>query len=194
MSWIDILAIIVALYSLFKGYRSGLVKQLASLAGIIACILLSGKVSYILLPYLRDYGILPEYLVEPAAYIVSFLLILAVFWLLGYMLQSILESVRLGTLNRLTGAILSLVKWAAILSLAFSLITRVDKNQSLLTEEARSKSHSYKYIQPIAPAIAPYLRFDLGKANEEKEQGEPKESPKIERQKDDVGTFILAGR
>lgn len=166
MNWLDIIVLVVAVYSIFKGYSSGLVKQLASLAGIVACILLSNKVSFIILPYLRDWGIFPESLIEPAAFIISFLSIYAVVSLLGYMLHTILESVKLGLLNRIGGIVLCLAKWLIILSLVLNLIEKMDKNHSLISEDIAEKSKTYPYISPIAPAITPYLKFDFGKDEE----------------------------
>jgi len=167
MNWFDILVIIVAIYAFIKGYSSGLIKQLASLAGIIACILLSGKVSLLILPYLRNLGKIPDNLIEPAAYIASFLLIFAVFMLIGHMLQSILQAVHLGMLNKLAGSVLSLAKWMIIISLLVNLIAKIDKNNSIIPSDMDSRSKTYGYIQPIATVIAPYLKFDFSENESE---------------------------
>lgn len=161
MNWFDIIIIIVIVYSIFKGYRSGLVKQLASLAGIIACILLSNKVAFIVLPYLRHWGIFPDSLVEPAAFITSFLLIFAFVLVLGHMLQTILESVKMGLLNKLGGVVICLAKWLIIVSLILNLVEKMDKDHSLIAEDISRQSKTYIYVQPLAPAITPYLKFDF---------------------------------
>ncbi|MDU1905103.1 MAG: CvpA family protein [Dysgonomonas sp.] len=158
MNWFDILIIIVAIYSIFKGYRSGFVKQLASLVAIIACILISGKVSSILLPYIQDR--IPANWAEPAAFITSFLLIFAVVMILGHMLQSILETVKMGTLNKMAGAVLSLAKWMLVVSIIFNLLSKMDENHTLIDADLKEKSKTYQYIQPLAPAITPYLSFN----------------------------------
>lgn len=158
MNWFDILIIVVAIYSVFKGYKSGFIKQLASLVAIIACILISGKVSSILLPYLQDK--IPVNWAEPAAFIASFLLIFAAAMLIGHMLQSILETIRMGILNKLAGAGLSLAKWMIIVSILFNLLAKMDENHILIGKDIKEKSKTYKYIQPIAPMITPYLKFN----------------------------------
>lgn len=161
MNWLDTLVIIVAIYSIFKGYKTGLIKQLASLAAIIACVLLSGKISSIILPYLRSLGKIPENLVESAAFIASFLLIFAAFMLLGYMLQSILQTVKLGTLNKLAGAALCITKWMIVVSLMLNLLIKMDSNHLIIPADIDTRSKSYPYIQPIAAAITPYLKFNI---------------------------------
>lgn len=161
MNWLDIIVAVVVVYSIFKGYSSGLIKQLASLVGVIACILLSGKVSLIILPYLREWNIFPDSLVEPAAFIMSFLSIFAVVTLLGYMLQTILESIKLGFVNRIGGIVICLAKWLIVLSLVLNLVERMDKNHNLISEDISEKSKTYPYVRPLAPAITPYLKFDF---------------------------------
>lgn len=161
MNWFDIIIIIVIAYSIFKGYRSGLVKQLASLVGIIASILLSNKVSFLILPYFRSWGIFPDALVGPAAFIASFLIIFAAVLVLGHMLQTIIESIKMDSLNKVGGVVLCLAKWLIVVSLVLNLVEKMDKNHSLIAEDISEKSKTYPYVQPIAPAITPYLKFDF---------------------------------
>lgn len=161
MTWLDILVLIVATYSIFKGYRSGLIKQLASLAAVVACVLISGKIATILLPYLLKLESIPRNITEPLAFIASYIIIFAGFMLLGHMLQSIAKTIKLGTVNKLAGAALSLAKWMIILSIFINLLTKMDVEHLIVRKDLGTESKTYKYIQPIAPEIAPYLKFRL---------------------------------
>lgn len=161
MNWLDILVIIVALYSIIKGYRSGLIKQLASLASVIACILLSGKIATMLLPYIHYFEKIPKNLSEPAAFILAFIIIFLAFMLLGHMLQSILHTMKLGTFNKLAGATLSFSKWMIIVSLILNLFIKIDKERLIISDKLDTQSKTYRYVQPIAPKITPYLNFDF---------------------------------
>lgn len=163
MNWFDILVAIIILYSFFKGYSSGFIKQLASLAGIIACILLSGKVSSVILPHLQKLGNIPDKLLEPAAFIAAFIIIAAAFLLLGHMLQSILETIKLGFINKIAGAGLGLIKWMIVLSMILNLLVKIDEHHVILPADISARSLTYKYIQPIAPSITPYLKFNFTK-------------------------------
>ncbi len=161
MNGLDIIVAVVIVYSIFKGYNSGLVRQLASLAGIIVCILLSGKISSIILPHLHEWAVFPAGLEKPAAFITSFLLIFIVVLLLGYMLQTILESIKLGLLNRIGGVVLCLAKWLIILSLIINLTEEMDQKHSLIPENISEKSKTYRYIQPVVSAIMPFAVNEL---------------------------------
>lgn len=161
MNWLDIFIAIIAVYSIFNGYKSGLVKQLASLASIVACVLLSGKISTILLPYIVYFEFIPQHLGESFAFILSFAIIFGVFFALGYMLQNILQTVKLGKLNKLAGASLCLVKWMVIVSLVLNLFTRMDSHNLVVPPDIGSKCKSYRFVQPIATEITPYLKFNI---------------------------------
>ena len=75
MTWFDILIYIVVIYCVFKGYKTGLIKQLATLAGLIAGAILSGQISSILLPVLQGKSHSSEYILAPLSYMLAFALI-----------------------------------------------------------------------------------------------------------------------
>lgn len=158
MNWFDICIFIVSLYSILKGYQTGFVKQLASLAGLIVAAILSGQLSYIVLPFMSK---LSDQFAEPLSYIASFILIIAVFALIGHMLHEILETIKLGTLNKLAGAVLCFSKWILLISITINLIEKLDTNKTLITDDFRSKSATFEMVKAIAPKIVPYLKFEL---------------------------------
>lgn len=160
MHWFDIILTIVSLYSIFKGYRSGFIRQLAALAGIVACVFLSDRVALIIQPYIADK--VSSLLLGPVTFMVAFVLIFVAFMLLGYMLQSIFESSKkLGFINRFLGAVLCWVKWMLMLSILLNVVLKMDRQHLLLPADIEMQSKFFRFIKPIAPAIAPYLKFDL---------------------------------
>ena len=160
MNWFDIFILIVVAYCLLSGYKSGFVRQLTYLAGVIVAGVLSGQISEIIEPHIKKTAKIPEYFVDSLSYAVSFLIIIIFFYILGRMLESILKSIKMGTINRLAGAVLCLAKWIFAISIILNIIVRLDDKQQL-TKYITDNSISYTYIQPIAPLIIPYLKFNL---------------------------------
>lgn len=156
MNWLDILVAIIGIYSITKGYKTGLVKQLASLIGVVACAFLSGTVATIISPYLE--GHISENLLKPLAFVLSFLIIITLFSLLGYMLESIIKTVKLGQLNKLMGGTLCFIKWVVIISIFLNIIEKIDANHSIISTDTIDRSHTYKYIAPLATLISPYIK------------------------------------
>lgn len=163
MAWFDILIYIVVIYCIVKGYKTGLIKQLATLAGLIAGAILSGQISSLLLPVLQGKLHSSEYILAPLSYILAFALIMFAFYLLGTLVQGVVEAVKMGILNRLAGIALCLVKWILAISIVVNLISKIDPAHHIISEDTIVRSKTYKYVQPFAPHIVPFLKFDFDK-------------------------------
>lgn len=161
MNWFDICIVIVIIYCIIKGYKTGLVKQLSTLAGLIVGAVLSGKLSILVLPYIQHIKQIPEYMTAPLSYALTFLIIITSFYLLGTMMEEILKTVKMGTLNKLAGIALCLTKWLFAISIIVNLIVQADEHHQLLAPKIQNGSATYKYIQPFAPKLVPFLKFSL---------------------------------
>lgn len=161
MNWFDICIFIVIVYCVIKGYKTGLVKQLSTLAGLIVGAILSGKLSVLILPYVQHIKQISPYMAPPLSYALTFLIIIACFYLLGTMMEEILKTVKMGTLNKLAGIALCLTKWLFAISIVINLIVQADEHHQLIAPKIQNGSASYKYIQPFAPKLVPFLKFSL---------------------------------
>lgn len=161
MNWFDILIFIVVIYCIIKGYKTGLVKQLSTLAGLLAGAILSGKLSVLLLPYIQHIKSIPPSMTAPLSYILTFLIIILGFYLLGTMVEEIIKTVKMGTLNKLAGVALCLIKWLFAISIIVNLIVQADEHHQLIAPKIQNGSTTYKYIQPFAPKLVPFLKFSL---------------------------------
>ena len=161
MNWFDICIFIVIIYCIIKGYKTGLVKQLSTLAGLIVGAVLSGKLSALILPYVQHIKQIPHYMSAPLSYAITFLLIISAFYLLGTMMEEILKTVKMGTLNKLAGVALCLTKWLFAISIILNLIIQADEHHQLIAPKIQNGSTTYTYIHPFAPKLVPFLKFSL---------------------------------
>ena len=161
MNWFDICILIVIIYCIIKGYKTGLVKQLSTLAGLIVGAVLSGKLSVLVLPYIQHIKQIPPYMAPPLSYALTFLIIIASFYLLGTMMEEILKTVKMCTLNKLAGVALCLTKWLFAISIVINLIVQADEHHQLIAPKIQNGSATYKYIQPFAPKLVPFLKFSV---------------------------------
>ena len=106
MNWLDIVIIVVIAISVFNGLRSGLIKMLFSVAGIIVGIVLAGR-------FADDFaGVLtfiPDDWSKIAAFAIILVAVMIVAWILGTVLSKLISLVLLGWVNRLAGAVLGVV-------------------------------------------------------------------------------------
>ncbi len=112
MSWLDIVLIVVIVFSTFLGLRTGIIKAVLSLAGVIVGVILAGRY-YVLLA-----SQLPFITSEEVAKIVAFAIILIGVMVVAVVLASLLKwaasVMMLGWVNHLGGAVFGLVLGAIL--------------------------------------------------------------------------------
>lgn len=106
MNWLDILLLVFIIASVIGGLMSGIIKILFTVAGLIIGVILAGNFSGALadkLTFISDPG---------TANIVAFIFIMVVVMLiagiLAFVIKKIAETVLLGWINRIGGAVLGL--------------------------------------------------------------------------------------
>ncbi len=125
MSPIDWILLVLLLLGTFCGWRSGVIKQIISLLGIVVGLLLA-KMFYMMLgevlsPHLGD----NVSLANGVAFVVIWVLVPAVLALLGEVITTVLDHIILvGTLNKLLGAVFALFKWSFLFgAVAWALVS-----------------------------------------------------------------------
>ena len=72
MNWLDITIGIPLIFAVIKGYRSGLIMQVAILIGVVVSVVFAGKLSEYIAPYFPETIGIPAHLIPPIAYIIAF--------------------------------------------------------------------------------------------------------------------------
>ncbi len=156
MNILDIIILICLIPSLIQGLRKGFISQANAIISIIAGVWASAKFANVLGVQLAEYITASEQILK----IVSFAIILALTFLvlgvLSRMLESIVNFVMLGWVNKLLGAAFAFVKGVLILGLILNIITTL--SGSLINSEVFSESALYPVINSIANTIFPYIK------------------------------------
>ena len=156
MNILDIIILICLIPSLVQGLRKGFISQANAIISIIAGVWASAKFANVLGVQLAEYITASEQILK----IVSFAIILALTFLvlgvLSRMLESIVNFVMLGWVNKLLGAAFAFVKGVLILGLILNILTSL--SGSLINSEVFSESALYPVINSIANTIFPYIK------------------------------------
>ena len=156
MNILDIIILICLIPSLIQGLRKGFISQANAIISIIAGVWASAKFANVLGVQLAEYITASEQILK----IVSFAIILALTFLvlgvLSRMLESIVNFVMLGWVNKLLGAAFAFVKGVLILGLILNILTSL--SGSLINSEVFSESSLYPVINSIANTIFPYIK------------------------------------
>jgi len=160
MNWFDLVVIILVLLTLVKGFFSGLVMQVATLAGLVLGAIFAGKLSEFIAPELIEFAEASPHIIGPLSYIIAFVAILVALFFVGKLIESFMNALAMTTLNRLAGALFCAAKWIILFSILLNLLIEFDQDKKIIKEDVRSESYTYPLISEVAKTVIPYLRFD----------------------------------
>lgn len=165
MQTIDIIICVLPVIGLINGLRDGLVKQIASLAGLI-CGLLLGRTFYIPVGgwLATTFSISTE-----AAHITAFILILIIvpllFSLVGWLVSKLLHAICLGWINRLLGGLVGVLKFALLAGVIITGIEFFDRHNTFIAKEKKEASVLYYPIYEATSIFFNGIKEELGGRN-----------------------------
>ena len=158
MNYFDIIVGILLILALVKGFKNGLVIEVASLAALVLGVVGAVKFSYVTEQYLS--GHLNSENIGVIAFFITFIVIVIGVHLLARLIDRLMAAVALSPINRILGALFSLLKYAFVISILLAVFKSIDKNFNLVPESQKRSSMLYEPISKLAPRIFPYLHFD----------------------------------
>lgn len=158
MNWLDIVLAIPLLWFLYKGFRNGLVIELASLAALILGIYAALHFSFYVQGYLEENFEIAENYLYIISFAITFLIVAIIVYLAGKIIHKVISIVALGFLNRLAGGVFGVLKAALVLSVILYFINGF--NPGLIKSDVRENSILYEPIESIVPLIIPRLDLD----------------------------------
>lgn len=154
MNLLDILLAIPLCYFIWKGWKRGLIFEVATLVGIIigiwACIHFSTWVAEAL-------NIQGEGAVLIAFFITFAAVVVGAFFL-GRAIEGVFKMVKLGGINKLAGALFGMAKCLCVLSVLLNFILLVDHEQIIITPEAQKESQLFKPTHTIGNKLTAQLQ------------------------------------
>ena len=139
MTILDILLLIPLGWLVFLGWRKGVIREAATLAGIVAGIWAAVNLSKLVANLLGLTGTSAILI----AFFITFVGALALTYLLGRSIERLVKSAHLSLANKIGGATLGMAKALCILAVILNGIVLLDKNEELINRETREKSLLY---------------------------------------------------
>ncbi|MBQ8703908.1 MAG: CvpA family protein [Bacteroidales bacterium] len=154
MTLLDILLTLPLLFFIFMGWKKGLVREVATLAGVLLGVWASVHLSQQVAPLLGLDG-------ESAvliAFIVTFLVALMLTYLLGRCIEGLMKAAKLSLLNRLAGALLGAAKALCILAVLLNFLVMIDSNEMILKPAVKEKSVLYQPVFSTGNWLTTHLK------------------------------------
>ncbi len=151
MNLLDIIIIIPIIWFAYRGFSRGLIIELASLVGLIlgiyAALYFSDYAAEIIE---RNFNLSSGYL-SVISFIVTFIIVVIMIYIIGRMLEKLIDMVALGFLNKLAGLVFGVLKAVVLISLALLVINHY--NDKLISSEKKENSLLYGPIAEVAPFL-----------------------------------------
>jgi len=149
MSYVDLFFGLVLAWGAYSGFSKGLIKELASILGVIIGIFLA-KNYY---PYL-DIKLKPIFESEAGfisilSAILIFLLTIMVFKIIAKFLTKFLKIIALGLLNRIIGSVFGIFKTVLLLCILVFIFSNINNVTGIIKAEKLSQSFFYSKIEKI---------------------------------------------
>ena len=155
---IDWIIIGVVAVGTVLGFAKGALKQLASLVGLVAGLLLA-RALYVTVGERMavEFGTSATVAQIIAFFLIWILVPIALLWVAS-LLSRVLEVVHLGILNRLAGALFGGVKYTLIVSMAIQLIEFIDPKGDLVSQNIRKDSILYDEMEEVGDVFVPTIK------------------------------------
>lgn len=139
MTWIDIVLAVPMVWLMLRGWKHGVVREVATLAGVVLGVWASVHLSQ----WVAELTGIEGAWGVVTAFFICFVGALVLTFLLGRVVEGMLKAVKMGMANRIAGAALGLVKALCVLSVLLSNVVTLDRREVVLTQEVKEKSVLY---------------------------------------------------
>ncbi len=151
---LDVIILIIVAFGAFRGFRKGLLMELASIIAFLTAIILGLKLmdlSSSFLELLHDnFGRVAPFVL----FIVIFVLTILVVNYIGHALKKALDYTPLGSIDNFVGSFVGALKWAFAISLVFWVSSLIGLD---IPAQISNKSKLHPYVISIAPMVFDYV-------------------------------------
>jgi membrane protein required for colicin V production len=165
MNYLDFIILVPVAWFAIRGFSHGLVLELTSLIGLILGIYLSLHFSGFAAGFLTDTFHLSAKYLPITSFIVTFLVVIIVFYIIGKIITKVFDVTPLGFVNHLLGLIFGILKAAVLVSLLFFVIQSFDRDEKLISREAKDFSMFYRSVEKVMDVITPWVDLERFRNN-----------------------------
>ncbi len=158
MNFFDIILGSLLAFGLYKGFRNGLLVELASFVSLLLGIYLAVQFSSFTAKSLAGFVHWNPKTIQIIAFLLTFVAVVIGISFLAKILTKIVHFAYLGWINKLGGGFFRLLKTILILSVFQNLFEKINFNQTFAKKETLDQSLFYTPIQKTAGFIYPSIQ------------------------------------
>jgi len=158
MHLIDIIFLVPILWALYKGFKKGLIIEITSLLALFLGVYGAIKLSGITASYLTESLKMSEQNMGIISFAITFIVIVGVVYLIGKMVEKMVDLVALSFVNKLGGAFFSGLKVAMIISIVLVTLNGWNEKYQFLPDTLNNDSIFFEPMTKLAPTVMPFLK------------------------------------
>lgn len=150
---LDLIGITLVIIFFIRGYSKGLIVAAFSVLAVLLGAMSALKLSGIFAIWLSERDLISSGWAQLLSYVILFVGVMLLVRLIGKAIQSSLEVVMLGFVNKAIGGIL----YALVTAVIWSSIIWIGTKMTLISPETIAASKTYTYFEPIAPWVFDHI-------------------------------------
>lgn len=156
---LDIVILVCFIPALLRGLKKGFVDQLASILSLLIGSFLAFKFSSSLSTSLApSFNNVDEKFLNVLCFAIIMAVVIVLIWLLGKVVNRMLNITDLSWMNRLLGLVFSLLTTMIILGILFSIFGGINAKFNIIGADTLQASPLYRLIEEFTSKILPYLK------------------------------------
>lgn len=144
MNYLDLFLLIPFAFAAYKGFKRGLIIEVAGLAALALGIYLGIHFSEITAVFLGKYLDIESEHMPILSFIITFALVVVGVYVLGKILEKMIDIVQLSFVNKIAGVFFGILKVFLVLSLLIAVFMRFNEDIELISEANLEDSMIFK--------------------------------------------------
>ena len=153
MNYLDIIIAIPLIYGMIKGLSNGLIKEIASLLGLLIGVYVAINFSSYLTPKFTEFLKGYEKFAPIISVVILFIVSVMSIKILGYIIDKFIKAMALGFISILLGGVFGFLKIVVILSFLLSLTNE----RGFIGKQTQQQSHLLPPLQKASKIIMPEI-------------------------------------
>lgn len=150
MNTLDIILLIILSYFAYRGFVNGLIYELASIVALILGAYLTVNFSHITQNYLVNELNINFHYIGVVAFVLTFILVVFVVHLFAKLITTLVNTVALGPINKLGGALFGAAKIFVVLAV---IVAVVENFYSLNAIQIAKSSTIFGYVEGMSQTV-----------------------------------------
>jgi membrane protein required for colicin V production len=151
---IDIIIAIPLLIGALSGFRKGLILEIAGFLALILGLIGGIKLLDFGIRFLSENFHIQSSWLPVIAFLLIFIVIILIVHSIGWILKKMMSLIFLGWIDRISGAVLGVLKWAFTVSALIWLFSHIGME---ISEQNKADSLLYPYVVAFAPKVFSWI-------------------------------------